>query len=438
MILPQKFDLFLVYEVIMLIEFSVENFRSIKNKQTLSLVTSNLSENKTQKDNTFYTNDISLLKVAFIYGANASGKSNLILALDVMEEIIRKSASVEDDFMPIIPFRLNDLSINKPTEFEIIFIQDGIKYQYGFSATKERIYDEWLFAFPKGKAQLWFEREYVIKSNKTVWEYGSYFKGSKKVWEQATKDNSLFLSTAIQLNSENLKPISEWFRKQLYANINNRGNSIFSKKYCESPKNRLKVLNFMKAADLSIDDLVLKKEEKKIKIEFSDILPSTIKEIISWDRKNKISTIHKTDSGTKVSFDLEEDESMGTQKLFSMSAIFLNAFKYGATIFIDELDCSLHPKIVHFIIKQFCNPEINKSNAQLIFTTHDISILSDSSSIRRDQIWFVNKNDKQESELYPLTDYHIRKDMKFEKAYMSGRFGAVPNLSDIYSIDMDD
>jgi uncharacterized protein len=420
----------------MLIEFSVENFRSIKNKQTLSLVTSNLSENKNQKDNIFSINNISLLKVAFIYGANASGKSNLIMALDIMDQIVRKSASVSAEVIPVIPFLLDDVSVNEPTEFEIIFIQDGIKYQYGFSVTKERICDEWLFAFPKGKPQLWFTREYDIFLEVTVWEYGSNFKGNKKVWEQATRDNALFLSTAIQLNSEILKPVSEWFKEKLIVNPNNRGNSIFSKKYCESVDDKLDILNFMKAADLGIEDFSLKKEE--IEIHLPDDIPSSIKELISWDRKNKIRTIHQTDSGKSVSFDLEEDESEGTQRLFSMSALFLSAYKKGATIFIDELDCSLHPQILYFIISQFCNTKINKSNAQLIFTTHDVSLLSPNSTFRWDQVWFVNKNEKQESELYPLTDFRIRKDMKFEKAYLSGRFGAVPNISFDYFNNMDD
>lgn len=408
----------------MLIEFSVENFRSIRKKQTLSLVASNLTENNAKKDSVFPIGDISLLNTSFIYGANASGKSNLIQALKVMEEIIRKSAFIENDKMPIVPFLLNEQSAKQTTEFEIIFIENKIKYQYGFSATKERIYDEWLYAYPKGKAQLWFEREYHTESEKTSWEYGSNFKGNKKVWENATRDDALFLSTAIQLNSEALKPIYNWFRKKLTIRLSNRGNFYLSKRYCESVENKIEILNFMKAADLGIEDFSLEKEKSIINL--PDDLPPELKEAISWDRNNKILTVHQTDLGNNVRFDLEKDESEGTQRMFGLSALFLRSFKQGGVIFIDELDCSLHPQIMHFILQQFRSPKINTANAQLIFTTHDVSLLSD---IRRDQIWFVNKNEKQESELYPLTEFRVRNDMKFEKAYLSGRFGAIPNIS---------
>ena len=410
----------------MLIEFSVENFRSIRKKQTLSLVASNLTENNAPKNGIFPIGNISLLNTSFIYGANASGKSNLIRALKVMEAIILKSAFIENDKLPIVPFLLNEQSAKQTTEFEIIFIENKIKYQYGFSATKERIYDEWLYAYPKGKAQLWFEREYLTELNETSWEYGANFKGNKKVWENATRDDALFLSTAIQLNSETLKPIYNWFRKKLTIRLSNIGNLYYSKKYCESVENKLEILNFMKAADLGIEDFSLE-EEKKI-ISLPDDIPPRLKEVISWDHNNKVLTVHQSNLGNNVRFDLKEDESEGTQRMFALSALFLSSFKLGGVIFIDELDCSLHPQIMHFIIQQFCNPEINTANAQLIFTTHDVSLLSES-GIRRDQIWFINKNKKQETKLYPLTEFHIRKDMKFEKAYLSGRFGAIPNIS---------
>ncbi|OCG71067.1 hypothetical protein A9G43_05950 [Gilliamella sp. Occ3-1] len=159
-------------------------------------------------------------------------------------------------------------------------------------------------------------------------------------------------------------------------------------------------------------------------------MPAELKELISWDQNNKILTVHQTDSGNNVCFDLEKDESEGTQRMFSLSAMFLRSFKQGGVIFIDELDCSLHPQIMHFILQQFNSSKINTANAQLIFTTHDVSLLSE---IRRDQVWFVNKNEKQESELYPLAEFRMRKDMKFEKAYLSGRFRAVPNISFEYS-----
>lgn len=420
----------------MLIEFSVENFRSIRNKQTLSLVASNLSENKTQKNSIFSIGSMSLLKTAFIYGANASGKSNLIKALKSMEQIIIKSATIEDKDLPVLPFLLNEQSSNKPTEFEIIFVENGIKYQYGFSATKERIYDEWLFAYPKGKPQLWFSREYDFELSQTYWEYGSNFKGNKKVWEQATRNDALFLSIAIQLNSDSLKPIHNWFLKKLNIRSNNKGSSILSKRYCDSIEKKSEILNFMKAADLGIDDFSLEKGESKIS--FPDEIPSELKELITWDQNNKILTAHQTDSGDQINFDLEKDESEGTQRMFSLSASFLSSFKEGGIIFIDELDCSLHPQIVYFILQQFCCPKINTANAQLIFTTHDVSLLSENSIIRRDQVWFVNKNEKQESELYPLTEFHIRTDMKFEKAYLSGRFGALPNIYLDYLNQMDD
>ena len=201
----------------MIIELSVENFRSIKTRQTFSLTKSNSDE---LVGNTFDPNVLNaspLLRSAVIYGANAAGKSNFIKAVKVMREIVANSAKniQRGDKLPITYFKLCDSTVGKPTEFEVIFIAEGIKYQYGFSATSERVMEEWLYAFPKSRPQRWFIRAFDEAKNEYEWDFSSFLMGKKQTWKDSTRNNSLFLSTAVMLNSEQLKPVYDWFTKTL-------------------------------------------------------------------------------------------------------------------------------------------------------------------------------------------------------------------------------
>lgn len=419
----------------MIIELVVKNYRSIKESQTFSLVKSNSSE---LEGNSFTTNTPSapkLLNSAAIYGANAAGKSNFVSALAAMQSIVVDSAreSRLGEKLKVVPFRLSESTIESPTEFEVVFIADNVKYQYGFSATQSKVIEEWLFAFPNGKPQRWFARAFDKEDNKYAWNFGSFLTGKKQLWKESTRANSLFLSTAVMLNSEQLKPVYNWFNKTLKMTDISGWNSSFTASLCLKPESKAEVLEFLRSADLDIEDI--KVETKPFSSShFPDDMPASVKEKIleelSGEELHEVKSIHKNDQGDLVSFDFE-DESDGTIKLFAFAGPWIDSLKNGKVLFIDELHDSLHPSIVKYLVSLFHDKRVNKNNAQLVFTTHETSIL-DQKVFRRDQVWFCNKEKDQSTSLYSLTEFSPRKTIEnLEKSYLSGRYGALPLIGKI-------
>lgn len=414
----------------MLIEMSVANFRSFQEPQTLSLVKGKGDE--MMGTNTFAAasvNNIELLRSAAIYGPNASGKSNCLMALQIMKRVVLESAVKlqRGDELPVIPFRLNPDSSQLPSEFEVTFLVDGVRYQYGFAASVERIHEEWLLVYPKGRAQRWFGRAWNTKDQRYDWELGHNLTGEKQLWQKSTRDNALFLSTAVQLNSEQLQPVFDWFKKTLrFANIDGWG-PAFSASLCENSE-KAKIMAFLHAADLHIDDVLVESKPFDLDALPSD-MPEPLRRAIAGDMKDKnildLRTVRKGTDGKAVIFDFEE-ESDGTRKLFSFAGPWIDSLTNGHVLFIDELHDNLHPRLVQFLVQLFHSEETNPSNAQLIFTTHETSILNQE-VFRRDQIWFCEKDSGQATMLYPLTDFSPRKGREnLELAYLSGRYGALP------------
>jgi uncharacterized protein len=418
----------------MLVEFSAKNYRSIKERQTLSMAKAGGDE--LEEDNSF-TPDISgctsLLRSAAIYGPNSAGKSNVIRAIMKMESIVRNSASTyqEGDSIPITPFLFDKDSVEEPTEFEAIFIAEGIRYQYGFSARKSHIIEEWLIAYPKGRAQRWFTRAFNEKSQSPEYKFSEFLLGQKSVWQKATRNNALFLSTAVQLNSDQLKPIFNWFKDKL--RYTRRGwKSGITVSLCSSESEKNRVLDFLRAADFDIHDIQIEKEKFDPKL-LSNEIPDSLREKIIKEMSDAdifdLKTVHKTEVGDLVSLDFDE-ESDGTQKLFSFAGPWVEALRNGYILVIDELHDNLHPRLVRYLVDLFHSNKTNPKNAQLIFTTHETSILSQD-VFRRDQIWFCEKDRNQATILYPLTDFKPRKDREnIELGYLSGRYGAFPFVSD--------
>ena len=416
----------------MLVEFSAANFRSLHERQTFSMTKAKGDE--LLESNTFTTQtatEFHLLRSAAIYGPNAGGKSNFLLALNTMKRIVLESATSQQrgDKLPVTPFRLNPATLNAPSEFEVTFIVDEVRYQYGFSATADRIHEEWLLAYPKGRPQRWFGREWNEKKQHYKWELGSNLTGEKQLWQKSTRDNALFLSTAVQLNSEQLQPIYDWFKITLrLANV--RGwDPRFSASLCEK-KEKSQVLNFLRAADLDIEDILIEKEPFDVKALPGD-MSAQLKDVIAGDMKDKqvvkINTVHKDLDGSKVIFDFK-DESDGTQKLFAFAGPWIDSLAHGYVLFIDELHDNLHPRLVQFLVQLFHSNESNPKNAQLVFTTHETSILNQE-VFRRDQIWFCEKDKQQATVVYPLTDFSPRKGREnLELSYLSGRYGALPYI----------
>lgn len=411
----------------MLIEFSVANFQSMRERQTLSFAAGLGRESL--NNNTFdphQPNCPRLLRSVVIYGPNGAGKTNFLKAFHFMQWFIANSATTtqEGQKIPAIPFKFDQVHRNQPSEFEIIFLADNIRYQYGFSVNDTRVVREWLLAYPHGKSQQWFERAFDESSNEYQWSFGSKFKGEKNLWKSSTRSNTLFLSTAVQLNSEQLKPVFHWLSAKLIVVVGNVAfNPALTFELFQHKEGMEKLIRFTKAADIGIEKFELKEDDlqpfyphaSELKVVQSH-KPSKHFRVLSW---------HKMiDSNEFVPLNLEQ-ESAGTIKLFVQAGGWLKALGEGATLVFDEMDNSLHPLIVRFLVSLFHDNEINKLNAQLLLTTHDTSLLDDN-IFRRDQVWFVEKDQNSSTHLYSLLDFSPRKDEALEKGYLKGRYGALP------------
>ncbi len=417
----------------MIIEFKVSNFRSIHKKQTFSMVASTGSELEDNLCTSGCHGKFRLVRAAVIYGANAGGKSNLLSAILFMRMLIISSAkeSQQGEIIPINSFAFDKSSRTEPSEFEITFIKNKTRYQYGFAVDENRIFEEWLFAYPSGKAQKWFSRVYDIKNENYSWSFSKFFKGGKQV-NDLTRSNVLFLSNAVKLNNEQLAPIFDWFQKDLILIDPPSGRGLGSNASIEllkTAEGKKRLLQFMLAADPSIADIHLdmkKPDEEKIQLPSS--MPQEIQNYFKKEIMSKDHPIVNFTHSEKISLDIS-DESEGTRRLLAYAGRWIDALDNGRTLIIDELDNSLHPLVVRFLIKLICSPEINKKNAQLIFSTHDTSLL-DNELFRRDQIWFVEKDESNSTQLYPLLDFSPRKHEAIGRGYLQGRYGALPYIGD--------
>jgi AAA15 family ATPase/GTPase len=425
----------------MLIEFTVGNFRSFKDPVTLSMVAANLvSKDKAlDEENTIQVDDdLRLLTSAAIYGANASGKSNLAAALRFMQGFVLNSSreTQAEDRIGVERFRLSTETEGQPSHFEIIFLLDGKKYRYGFEVTTERVVAEWLFFVPTSREANLFERKLDDIKVST-----RHFKEGRGI-EERTRPNALFLSVVAQFNGEIAQRILTWFRR---FNVNLGISDDFDLRFAGELFHEIKsrtgiihkstILGFIKDLDLGINDIRSERvttpwhpgsEEAKALLEsISSLLVNLPAEEIT-----RIRTVHqKYDSkgnpvGSEI-FDLIDQESAGTQRLFSLALPILIALRVGRRLFIDELDARLHPLITQAIIGLFNSKKSNPNNAQLIFTTHDTNLLSNK-LFRRDQIWFVEKDRFGASHLYSLAEFRVRNDASFERDYIEGRYGAIP------------
>ena len=291
----------------MLIEFEVDNFMSIKEQQTFSLVA---SKNKELMDSHTFDaplaeqSSIKLLRSAAVYGPNAGGKTNLIDALRIMREIVLKSALEKGrgDALPVVPFKLHHETRQAPSKFQVTFIVGDIRYRYGFSATLERIIEEWLYAFPRNRIQRWFKRTWNAKEQKHHWRFGAFLTGEKTVWQKSTRDNALFLSTAVQLNSQQLQPIYDWFKETLHC-VGAAGlNPDFSASLCEAG-DKMRIPDFLNTADLGIDDVRIEKEKFNPQ-EFPQDMPDTLKQAFIKEMEDKelysIRTVHHCSEGESI------------------------------------------------------------------------------------------------------------------------------------------
>ena len=414
----------------MLLEFRVRNFRSIRDEQVLSLIASG---DKKLADTHLMATGIKglphVVRSAVIYGPNASGKSTLLKALDFMRAVVSESATVIQlgQLYAVQPFRLEAEWAEQPTTFEITFLLGGVRHQYGFSMTPQRIMDEWLLVYRASKPQQWFNRRYDAETQSSKYEFSTHLSGPRKLWQETTRPNALFLSTAAQLNSELLGPIFRWLVEQpVFFGAGASPLPDFTTELLQTEAGRSSVRDFLASADISISEvqgvpqrgiqqkIMFGPEGAKVTREERDVLVPRF--------------VHTTERGS-ASFELHE-ESEGTQRLYALAAPVLDVLKHGRLLVVDELDSSLHTLLVRRLVRLFHQPAYNPLGAQLLFTTHDTSLL-DRTLFRRDQIWFTEKDRDQTTRLYPLSDFSPRETEAWEKGYLMGRYGAVPFFDDV-------
>jgi hypothetical protein len=422
----------------MLIEFSVTNYRSILERQALNMIASTYFK-ELESLNTFVPDQNDsvprLLRSTVLYGPNASGKSTLIQALQFVEWQVLNSQkeSQAGDEIDVVPFKLTAESRAANSEFEVTFVEQGVRYEYGFCCNRARFTEEWLIAYPQGRAQKWFHRVFDTEAGKDAYKFSASFIGGRQrqVWAAQTRPNALFFSTAIQLNNEQLKPAFDWFKLRLRVIDSVNGlSSGYTLRRCAEDAERSRIVEFMNSADLSISDIQVKETSFSVDLLPKDMPASVRAEVIKDMTGKKMMEprfFHK-DVNTQETVEFDEfEESDGTRALFAFAGPWLDVIENERVLVVDELDTSLHPLLVHHLVKRLHHED---SNAQLIFTTHDTTLLSQK-LLRRDQVWFMEKDAKCATRLYPLSDFSPRDSEAVERGYLNGRYGGIPFLKDL-------
>jgi len=423
----------------MLLEFSVGNYLSFKNKTTLSLAAGSIKEHN--DTNIFSTERSSLLKGAVIYGANGSGKTNFIRAMSTMRKLVllpfKQSSAVELD---ITPFLLNTETEKTPSFFEVVFIINDIRYRYGFEADDKKIYAEWLFEAIKN-----VERPLFIREENGIEVMKAFPEG--KDLEKRTRDNALFLAVSDQFNGKIVKRIMQWFSNfNTISGLSHEGYKGITFEMLENKEGSLALFHFYKKLDLGFENLTISKRRFNLKELPNDMPESLVKELMTdldGPFKIDIRTIHKKYNAKNevigsVDFGMRNQEAAGFNQLFNISGHLFDVLNKGGVLIIDGLDASLHTLLTLAVTKLFNSKEFNRNNAQLIFATHDTNLLY-YGNYRRDQIYFVEKDQYGVSDMYSLVEYKedvktIRKDHSVEKNYIGGRYGAIPFIGNWKSI----
>lgn len=407
---------------------------SFKDTVTFSMVAANLKSKIPELDemNIFpYRKSVNLLKSAAIYGANASGKSNLIKGFSFLRNFVINSSKETQatEKIKVEHYRLSTITEEQPSFFEIIFVIENVRYRYGFEINQSSIISEWLYR-AKVRETLLFQR-----SVDDISLAGTFTEG--KGLEGKTRSNALFLSVCAQWNGEIATSIIEWFKScGVISGLNDIGYRQYTEQQLESPEAKEKILNFIQKFDFAISDLNLKHTTIT-----EDSIPKGMPEPLTkffldqGGKKTNVFTSHKkfNERDEYVSdelFDLDVNESDGTRKAFALSGPLLDVLANGKVMIVDELDARFHPIITQAIVQVFHDKDINTKNAQLIFATHDTNLL-DNKFLRRDQVWFTEKNKYGASDLYSLVDFKVRNDASFEKDYISGKYGGIPFLGSI-------
>lgn len=417
----------------MLTNFTVRNFRSFKHERTFCMEASSIKEHKESVVN---RGKIHLLPLAVLYGANSGGKSNLIRAISVMCGMVKRSVRLnEGDALPYDPFALDSSSDKQPTLFEIQFLKGEALYRYGFEYAETEIVSEWLYEKRFGEK----EYELFIRSHDFIDVSPKRFpEGQGK--EELTNSNRLFLSLVAQLKGEKSNLVMGWFGEcNVLSGIHSEGYEAFTlRMFLEHLNGADEAQEFFKTLQLGFTRFSVKKVN--IPKDALDSAPESIRVQLEKDITTgsffEPMTVHNVydDEGAVIgerSFHKNQMESEGTKKVIEISGPLFDTLNEGRTLIIDELDAKLHPLLTRNIVLLFMDPERNRHGAQLIFATHDTNLL-DLDIIRRDQIWFAEKDEVESTDIYSLVEFKdedgkkVRNDRDIKRDYIRGRYGAIP------------
>ncbi len=418
----------------MIISFSLQNYRSFKEKQTLNLHVEQgdeLSQNIAYPDS---EKKVPVLRTAAIYGANAGGKSNLLKGLLTMVDLIFSSQKLDrNSNIPFYePYLLDDISSTLPTEFELDFFLDGIHFRYAFSYTDKEITFEELAFYPSNKEAILFSRQKGQNIDEIM--LGGLLKGKRR--KIAFLPNQLYLSVAANTEGGPQILCDVWnaFHQKISVNLNGVIQPWRCNMLLDSLDGQEKLLHFLKSVGTGIETLSVEKNDEQLIGSMYQSLPSFERSLYVDANKYRVRCGHRNAKGEIVYFDLA-NESMGSARFLWMAGNIYFALQLGEVLFIDEINNSLHPQFVEFLVELFNDPEINTKNAQLFFTTHDVTLMNQN-YMRRDQLFFVDKNKAGVSELYSLDEFsEVRKNTPFAKWYLQHRFNATPKLD--YSVIRD-
>lgn len=421
----------------MLIEFRVANYRSFRDKQVLSMVASadtSLPENVVAVEG---SGRLRLLRSAVVYGANASGKSNLVRAIDFALHYIVTSANRPPDAeTDVQSFLFDTTSQDMPTRFGFSFLMGGVRYEYGYALDREIVREEWLTAYPHGLPQKWFVRRQSSSNEQLNITFGSHLKGARKSIRDATRPEMLFLSRAADLGQEYLTPVFEWFLNDIRVISDSSEDDRMARRTSfrleKDEEFAQYVARMLRHADLGIDRIsveekpwkeLLREQPERVRVTFIEYMRAVYDNFNEEMPIPNVRLLHRANDAV-IPLPIEE-ESRGTQRFFALAYPWMYALKRGAILAVDELDASLHPALTRELVALFHSDIHNPKNGQLIFNTHDTTLL-DPTLFRRDQVWFVEKDRGGASHLYPLLDFRPRKDEALQRGYLQGRYGAVP------------
>jgi len=447
----------------MILQFSVSNFKAFRDLQTLNFAAS--SHDKSLPENCIATDLPGLagkrwVKGVALYGANASGKTTIIEALEALADMVKSSATITDPKEPIRqiePFALPRAEPEAPTAFALAFVADSVRYEYRVAATRKRVWHESLRAFPKAKEQLWFNREWSDQSGTYVWspERPSGFARDAQL-ERYTLSNMLFLSKAVANNRAELEPVFRWFKHRLrFLDLGTRsgiGTRFTLNKLQEQTPLHDRIVQLLRHADFGVTDALAVDRRPPAIEQLTQQLDAMVTDALAVDRRPPDEVIegtlasvppdarerilkerwlqpeltHRACGGSELPLPWHS-ESAGTHRLFGLAGPWLDILSNGHDACVDELETSMHPLMVRELLRLIFSDKENPRGAQILFTTHN-PLLLDPTLMRRDQVWFTDKDSDAMAHLYPLTDYQPRKSESLVRGYMSGRYGAVPFL----------